>query len=121
MQDLLASLPIAVVVFATTNIDDILLLALFFADPSLRARSVIIGQYLGIGALVAVSAAAALAALVIPPGWTALLGLAPLLLGIRGLLQLRRSKDLDDQEDTAAAEQERSIETKTHSQSLAIA
>ena len=77
------------IVFASTNIDDIFLLAAFFADPRLRHRSIVVGQYLGIGALVLVSALTALLALAVPDGWVALLGVLPLILGIGRLLALR--------------------------------
>ncbi|MGY2048342.1 cadmium resistance transporter [Methylobacterium sp. JK268] len=86
----LSLIAVAVAAFASTNLDDILLLSALFADPGLRARHVVAGQFLGIGILVAASAAAALAALAVPAGWTALLGLLPLGLGLRGLARLRR-------------------------------
>ena len=87
----MSDLGIGIVVFATTNIDDMFLHAAFFADSQLRHRSIVIGQYLGIGALVLVSALAALLALTIPEGWVALLGLVPLLLGLTQLRALRMS------------------------------
>jgi len=86
-METLSQLGIGVVVFASTNIDDIFLLSAFFADPHLRPRSVVAGQFLGIGALVTASAVAALAAVVIPPGWSSLLGLVPAL--ARGAPPLR--------------------------------
>jgi cadmium resistance protein CadD (predicted permease) len=86
---------IGVVVFASTDVDDLLLLSAFFADPRFSTRSVVIGQFVGIGALVAASAIAALAAIAVPPGWVALLGLIPLGLGIQKLWQLRRDRGGD--------------------------
>jgi cadmium resistance protein CadD (predicted permease) len=86
---------IGVVVFASTDVDDLLLLSAFFADPRFSTRSVVIGQFAGIGALVAASAIAALAAIAVPPGWVALLGLIPLGLGIQKLCQLRRDRGGD--------------------------
>lgn len=77
----------AVAIFASTNIDDILLLSALFADPRLGARDIVAGQFLGIGLLVGASAAAAAASLAVPVGWTALLGLVPLGLGLHGLLR----------------------------------
>lgn len=91
MTDLLGVLGVAVVVFASTNVDDVFLLAAFFADPHLRARSVVLGQFLGIGALVAASAAAAWASLAVPDGYPALLGAVPLALGLHKLWGLRRA------------------------------
>lgn len=119
MQDWLSSLGLAVVVFASTNIDDIILLSVFFADPAIRTRPVIAGQFLGIGAIVAVSIAAGLASLAIPPGWVALLGLAPLLLGIRGFFKLFRKSQGDAVGERT--EREHRIEAKTRSQVLAVA
>ncbi len=89
MNPLVSDLGIGIVVFASTNIDDMFLLAAFFADPQLRHRSIVIGQYLGIGALVLVSALSALLALAFPAGWVALLGVVPLLMGLWKLLALR--------------------------------
>lgn len=119
-MDLLSILGIGVVVFVSTNLDDIFLLSAFFADPRLRPRSVVAGQFLGIGALVAASALAALAALVIPEGWTALLGIVPLVLGVRGLLALRRGAEADAGEARTWAT-ERSAGRRTRSQALAVA
>ncbi|MGW3462669.1 hypothetical protein ACWDE9_25040 [Streptomyces olivaceoviridis] len=48
--------------FAVTNIDDILILSLFFAQGSGHpgsARRIVIGQYLGFAAILAVTVAAA--------------------------------------------------------------
>jgi cadmium resistance protein CadD (predicted permease) len=78
---------VGLVVFVTTEIDDLVVLAALFADPQLRNRAIVAGQLLGIGVLTATSAVAAAAALAIPPGWTALLGFAPLVLGLRRLLR----------------------------------
>jgi cadmium resistance protein CadD (predicted permease) len=101
MADPLATLGVAATVFASTNVDDVFLLAAFFADPRLRAPAVVLGQFLGIGALVAASAAAARAAVAVPPGYVAFLGLVPLALGLRALWALRRGAD--DDEDAARA------------------
>lgn len=92
MNTLVADLGIGIVVFASTNIDDLFLLAAFFADPQLRHRSIVIGQYLGIGALVVVSALSALLALALADGWVALLGVVPLLMGLTKLLALRTDR-----------------------------
>jgi cadmium resistance protein CadD (predicted permease) len=115
MTDLIPSLSVAVVVFVSTNVDDVLLLAAFFADPCLSPRAVVAGQFLGIGALVAASAAAALAALVIPAAYVALLGIIPLGLGLWEIRALR----LPDAAELQEAE--RRVERRTHSQAMAVA
>jgi cadmium resistance protein CadD (predicted permease) len=123
MDTFLSVLGIGVVVFASTNIDDIVLLSVFFADLQLRPRNIVLGQFLGIGALTCASLIAALAALMIPAGWTALLGLVPLGLGARRLLTLRRNPDAKAAADEASQRQakEQRIAQRTHSQVLAVA
>jgi cadmium resistance protein CadD (predicted permease) len=79
----------AVAIFVSTNLDDILLLSALFADPQMGVRHIVVGQFLGIGVLVGASALAGLASLAVPEGWTALLGLVPLGLGLQGLVHLR--------------------------------
>ncbi len=90
------TLLLAATLFVATNIDDILILVAFFADPKFRAREVIAGQYLGIIVLVLVSLIAALAAVVIPQEYVGLLGLAPIAIGAKQLLDLWRDADDDD-------------------------
>jgi len=80
--NLLEILAVAPVVFAATNIDDIVILALFFADARVPPRSIVVGQFLGLGTLTLASGLLALTALVVPPGWPALLGIAPLAIGL---------------------------------------
>ena len=82
--------------FAVTNIDDMLVLAVFFGrskgDPSSAVR-VIIGQYLGFIAILAVSVLGALGASLLPDTAIPYLGLLPLLLGIRAAWDVWRSRD----------------------------
>jgi cadmium resistance protein CadD (predicted permease) len=80
---LLSAAGIAVVVYASTNIDDLLILAVFFADPRVRIGAVIAGRFIGLAVLVLLSAGAALLAMAVPGEWIALLGLMPLVLGLR--------------------------------------
>ena len=116
----LSPIAVGIALFATTNIDDIFLLAAFFADKHLRPRGVVFGQFIGIGALTAVSAAAALASLVIPEGWTALLGLVPLVLGIQKLWHLRPGAN-EPTDEAGTRNQEQRLERRVHSQVFAVA
>ena len=105
MSSLISDVGVGIVVFVATNIDDIFLLAAFFADPRFRARSIVLGQYLGIGALVLVSALAARLALAFPAGWVALLGAVPLLMGVWNLVALRT-----DAASTESGSEERRVQ-----------
>ncbi|MDO9319337.1 MAG: cadmium resistance transporter [Gammaproteobacteria bacterium] len=93
MNSFLTDISIGTAVFASTNIDDLFLLAAYFANPQIRRRAIVAGQFLGIGALILASVLAAVFALALPEGWVALLGLVPLLLGVRALLALRSAEE----------------------------
>ncbi|MEU4777147.1 cadmium resistance transporter [Micromonospora sp. NPDC023633] len=96
MIDLLGTAAGAAVVFAATDIDDIVVLTLFFVAARTTGRprtwQIVAGQYLGIGALALASAVVAAGLLVVPEPWTGLLGLLPVALGVRALLR----HDADD-------------------------
>jgi len=112
---------IGIVVFISTNIDDIFLLSAFFADPKLLPRSIVLGQFFGIALLSIASILAALLALTIPSAWVALLGLAPLYLGLQKLPDLWRKPALDQNEvNHQIQEQEYKIEKSFHSQIIAV-
>jgi cadmium resistance protein CadD (predicted permease) len=112
---------ISATVFVSTNIDDIFLLAAFFADPHLKARAIVAGQFLGIGVLVLGSVLASVAALAIPEGYIALLGVVPLILGVRKLSALMRSGGASATEEGQVKAAEQHLERRTHSQVLAVA
>ena len=53
--------------FASTNIDDIFLTIAFFANPRLRSSAIVVGKFVGIGALTLLSTIAAAGSLVVSP------------------------------------------------------
>lgn len=75
----------AVGLFAVTNIDDIVILALFFGQAIGRSSvlRVVLGQYLGFAAILAASILGALGAGLLPETAIPYLGLLPLALGLR--------------------------------------
>lgn len=90
----------AIAMFAVTNVDDILLLSLYFGqaqnDRSQAAR-IVAGQYLGFTAILAASVVGALGAGLLPEAAIAYLGLIPLLLGLRAGWRVWRQRR-DDKE-----------------------
>lgn len=88
-MNLLADLMLAIVAFASTNVDDLFVLMAFFSDRGTRTSQVVVGQFAGIAALTAISGMAALVSLVIPAPYLGLLGFAPIAIGVRRLLGLR--------------------------------
>ena len=89
--------------FLVTDIDDLFVLVAFFADAAIRPRHVVIGQYAGIVFLLAVSGLAMLFRLVVPIPVIGLMGLLPLVLGIREAVELARSRREAAEVDDAAA------------------
>jgi cadmium resistance protein CadD (predicted permease) len=96
---MLETVVVGIMLFASTNIDDIFLTMAFFADPRLDRRAVVVGKFLGIGGIVATSIAAAACAVAVPPEWVALLGLAPLGLGLHRLWSAWRAPPAAPDED----------------------
>jgi cadmium resistance protein CadD (predicted permease) len=82
-------LALAVTLFASTNIDDLIVLIGFFADRRIRTRDIVAGQYAGLTVLFLISAAASLLSLVIPGVYVGLLGIFPIVIGVRKLSGLR--------------------------------
>jgi cadmium resistance protein CadD (predicted permease) len=82
---------VAIVAFAATDIDDLFLLMMFFSSRIYPTRQVVIGQILGISALVCVSIIGSIIALVIPTYMIGLLGIVPIAIGITELID--RKKD----------------------------
>lgn len=72
--------------FALTNIDDLIVLVSFFANPAYKTEQIVAGQFLGIGLLICVSLAGALIAQTIPMIDVGLLGLLPICIGIKSLI-----------------------------------
>ena len=84
--------------FASTNIDDLFILALFFGDKRFSVRDICWGQYLGIGLLVTLSYLGAHLGRWIDLRYIGLLGFIPIYLGIRQFCELfsrSGSKDPD--------------------------
>ena len=90
MNRYLAVLTASITTFAATNIDDAFLLTLFFARR-IPARRIVAGQYVGFAAIVGLSLIGVWGALALPHRWIHFLGVLPLAIGVKRLLQARRS------------------------------
>jgi cadmium resistance protein CadD (predicted permease) len=91
----------AVGMFVATNVDDVVLLALFFGraqgDRSATAR-IVVGQYVGFLAILTASVIGAVGVQLLPEPTIAYLGVLPLLLGLRAAWSAwhsRRSEEND--------------------------
>ena len=88
--------------FAATNIDDLVISMLFFAqvNSTFRPRQIFIGKYLGFAALVAASLPGFFGGLIVPPAIIGLLGLVPVAIGISHLV--KRDNDENDLQAVSA-------------------
>ncbi|GAB6856431.1 CadD family cadmium resistance transporter [Microbacterium xylanilyticum] len=87
--------------FAGTNVDDIIVVTLFFLAArrgALNTWKIVAGQYLGVGTLIAASLLATLGLAVVPDRWTGLLGLIPFGLGVWGFVKYFRHRTRTEQE-----------------------
>jgi cadmium resistance protein CadD (predicted permease) len=90
----------AAVVFVSTDIDDLALLTGWFSDRTYRTSHILLGQLLGIAALVAISVALGLMGFLLPGPALGALGVLPI--GV-GLLRLIRPRGGSDEERVGSA------------------
>jgi len=89
----------SIIAFASTNIDDIFLLMLFFGNKQLKAREIFIGQLLGIAVLIAISLIVSLIGLVVDNAYIGLLGFLPIYLGLKGIIRLFTEQPIKDEKE----------------------
>ncbi|MBC6432711.1 transporter [Nostoc sp. HG1] len=77
-----------IIAFIATNIDDIIILLIFFSqvDVNFRRRHILLGQYLGFAAIIIASLPGFFGGLVVQREWIGLLGLLPIAIGLQQLI-----------------------------------
>ena len=94
---MLATIFAADALFVVTNLDDIVLLTVLHAGADRAGRrSILAGQALGVAILTALSILGARGAALIPERYIGLLGVLPILLGVRAIF------DRDEADDAPA-------------------
>ena len=96
MTNIPGLIAIGVAAFAATNIDDIFVLMMFFSYSSsmtFPVKQVVLGQYIGIGLLVAISALGSFISLAVPTYIIALLGIVPIVIGLKKLVVFRKKNE----------------------------
>lgn len=103
MLNPLTAIPTGITAFTATNLDDIVILLLFFSQVNawFRRRHIVMGQYLGFAALVLASLPGFFSGIWLPRPWIGLLGLVPIAIGVSRLL----NREADDSEDQPTLEQ----------------
>lgn len=86
---------LAVVTFVITNIDDLLILSIYFTAPNFKGRNIIVGQFFGIAILILLSLSGVVLGNFLSDRWISLLGILPIIVGIKELL----SNDGEEEDD----------------------
>ncbi|MFB2770671.1 cadmium resistance transporter [Pelatocladus sp. BLCC-F211] len=94
MNKIISILTESIIAFAATNIDDILILLLFFSEINtyFRRRHIFVGQYLGFTLIIIASLPGFFGGLVVPRAWIGLLGILPIAIGIKQLFSQETEK-----------------------------
>jgi cadmium resistance transport/sequestration family protein len=110
MENILATLAGAAITFAATNIDDIFILMLFFSqtDKGFHLWHIVAGQVAGFTALILISLLGFFGGLVLPRAWIGLLGLVPIILGVRHWLNRAHEDELEESEKEQVRKSRRS-------------
>jgi len=95
MSGLLTAISTGFTAFTATNLDDILILMLFFSrvNQLFRKRHVIAGQYLGFAALVLASLPSFLGSFLLPRPYVGLSGLVPIAIDLSRLVNANQDDE----------------------------
>ncbi|MEH2280148.1 MAG: cadmium resistance transporter [Nostoc sp.] len=104
MNELLTAITTGAIAFIATNIDDIVILLLFFSqiNANFRPRHIVAGQFLGFTVLLILSLPGLFGGLVLSKNWIGLLGLLPMSIGISSLV----NREEDSSKEVVAATEE---------------
>lgn len=105
------AIPTGLTAFTATNLDDLIILLLFFSqvNTTFRRHHVVLGQYLGFFALVIASLPGFLGGIIFPPHLIGLLGLAPIAFGLSRIL----NPESDDSSENSPEIQSSNSSTST--------
>ncbi|MEH1868870.1 MAG: cadmium resistance transporter [Nostoc sp.] len=111
MNELVTAITTGAIAFIATNIDDIVILLLFFSqiNTSLRPRHIVAGQFLGFTVLLILSLPGLFGGLVLSKNWIGLLGLLPMSIGISSLV----NQEEDSSKEVVATTEEAEVSTMT--------
>lgn len=111
MNELLTAITTGAIAFVATNIDDIVILLLFFSqiNASFRPRHIVAGQFIGFTVLLILSLPGLFGGLVLSKSWIGLLGLLPMSIGISSLV----NREEDSSKEVVAVTEEAEAPTIT--------
>ena len=111
MSELVTEITTGAIAFIATNIDDIVILLLFFSqiNANFRPQHIVTGQFLGFTVLLILSLSGLFGGLVLSKSWIGLLGLLPMSIGISSLV----NQEEDSSKEVVAATEEAEASTIT--------
>ncbi|OYD87347.1 transporter [Nostoc sp. 'Peltigera membranacea cyanobiont' 213] len=111
MNELVTAITTGLIAFIATNIDDIVILLLFFSriNANFRPRHIVAGQFLGFTVLLILSLPGLFGGLVLSKNWIGLLGLLPMSIGISSLV----NREEDSSKEVVAVTEETEKSTIT--------
>ncbi|MEH1911605.1 MAG: cadmium resistance transporter [Nostoc sp.] len=112
MNELVTAITTGAIAFIATNIDDIVILLLFFSqiNAQFRLRHIVAGQFLGFTVLLILSLPGLFGGLVLSKSWIGLLGLLPMSIGISSLV----NREEDSSKEVVATTEEAEASTITN-------
>ena len=92
LQTMISIVTTSIVSFISTNIDNIFVMMVLYArvDETFKKKYVVIGQYLAIGILTAISLSAAFGLNFVPQKYVGLFGFIPIALGVKEWISYKR-------------------------------
>jgi cadmium resistance protein CadD (predicted permease) len=98
MDWLIATIKIGLAAAIATTFDDNIYLTGFFSEVNrtFRPKNIIVGELLGFTTLISVSLVGFILGLIVDSAWIGLLGILPILIGIRNLLTLNQDESAED-------------------------
>jgi cadmium resistance transport/sequestration family protein len=108
MGETIAAISTGILAFTATNLDDLLILLLFFSqvNATFTYKHIITGQYLGFFILIIVSLSGLFGGFVLSAHWIGLLGLMPIAMGLSSLVN---EEEFSEEEVSETEESEESI------------
>ncbi|BAZ37077.1 cadmium resistance transporter [Calothrix sp. NIES-4101] len=106
MEELITAIPTGITAFTATNLDDLVILSLWFSqiNHNFRSRHIVIGQFLGFSVLVIASLPGFFGGLILPDHWIGLLGLAPIAIGLSSWLNQNSDNSEEENDEFIQAE-----------------
>jgi cadmium resistance protein CadD (predicted permease) len=98
---MLPHIGVAILTFIITNVDDLIVLTFFFANPRYKKENVVVGQIVGIFLLVAISMVGVYLGTILHEDWLNGLGLLPLIIGIKELISYLRNRGGSPEKEVA--------------------